>query len=66
MADTERGDYGNIACSDCGKTGEVCLKHWGPLVPEGKVGYFDQGCMNARNEDSIAGRPPRPLGQRDA
>ena len=63
MADSERGDFGDTACSDCGEKGEVCVKHWGPLVPEGVIGYFDQRCLNARNEDSIAGRPPRPLGQ---
>jgi hypothetical protein len=62
MADTERADYPNTACSDCGEVGDVCIKHWGPLVPPGEVGYFDQKCINARAEDSIKQRPVRPFG----
>ena len=66
VADTIRGDFGDTPCSDCGGKGNVCVKHWGPLVPSGKIGFFDQGCLNARVEDYEAGRRPRPLGQKAA
>jgi len=61
MPDTKRGDFN--ACSDCGENGAY-LKHWGLLVPEGEVGYFDEKCFQTRREDRIKGLPPRPLGQR--
>lgn len=62
MADTCRGDFPDIPCSDCGKVGEVFMKHWGPLVPSGKVGAFDGDCWQARMDDYNSGRPIRPLG----
>lgn len=62
MADTSRGDYPNIPCSDCGKVGEVFIRHWGPLVPRGAVGSFDGECWQARMDDYNQGRPIRPLG----
>ena len=62
MPDTERGDFPNTPCSDCGKIGGVYIRHWGPLVPQGKVGYFDQDCLMKRRDDSNLGRPVRPLG----
>ena len=62
MADTLRGNFLNIPCSDCGKVGKVCFKHWGPLVPAGKVGGFDIECWRARMDDGNNGRPVRPLG----
>lgn len=62
MADTERGDFPGVKCSDCGCTG-VIFKHYGPLVPDGEVGYFDHMCMMARDRDFRNGLPPRPLGQ---
>ncbi len=39
MSDTERGDFGNTPCTDCGEP-KVQYKHWGSLVPKGKLGYF--------------------------
>ena len=62
MADTLTGDFPNISCSDCGKVGGVCFKHWGHLVPAGKVGVFDIECWRARTDDSRNSRPIRPLG----
>ena len=64
MPDTMRGNFPTISCSDCREIGNVYLKHWGPLVPPGTVGYFDEKCFEARRGDSRANRPPRPLGQR--
>lgn len=62
MPDTKRGSYPDIECSDCGKVGKVCIQHWGPLVPPGKVGRFDEDCWQARLDDREVGRPVRPLG----
>ena len=64
MADTSRGSYPDQPCSDCKKTGQVCIKHWGPLVPPGEVGAFDEDCWEARVKDGREGKPPRPLGTR--
>ena len=61
MPDTLRKDFPNVRCSDCGKIGEVFLKHWGPLVPPGIVGFFDEECFKARRDDYLANRPVRPL-----
>lgn len=63
LADTSRGDYPDQKCSDCGVIGSVCLKHWGPLVPAGKVGYFDAQCWRARVDDYDQGKIPRPLNE---
>jgi hypothetical protein len=49
MADTERGDFPNEICSDCGEKGCI-FKHWGPLVPEGKIGSFCGYCWTRRNK----------------
>ena len=62
MPDTSRGDYPEIPCSDCGAVGEVCFRHWGPLVPKGVVGSFDLECWRARMDDYNHGRSIRPLG----
>jgi len=63
MADTMRGDFPDQVCSDCGgEKGEVYIKHWGPLVPPGEVGYFGPNCLVARRNENRAGLPPRPLG----
>lgn len=63
MADTVRGDFPDVACSDCGEVGGVCFRHWGPLVPAGERGYFCGYCWSTRHEDAEQNRPPRPLGQ---
>jgi hypothetical protein len=60
--DTEIGQFLDIACSDCGKKGLVCRKHWGPMVPAGTVGFFDAPCWLARVEDYCLGERVRPLG----
>ena len=64
MADTARGYYPDIPCSDCGdeELGQVYIKHWGSLVPPGKIGFFGPKCWEARVKDGGAGRPPRELG----
>ena len=64
MADTMRGDFGDTPCSDCGERGGVYLKHWGPLVPPGAVGFFDGPCFFIRRHERDLGRVPRPLGQK--
>lgn len=61
MADTQRGDFPGIKCSDCGGNG-VFIKHWGPLVSPGAVGYFDEKCLIERRERYNMGREPFPLG----
>ena len=64
MADTIRGNFSNVTCSDCGSEDSVCFQHWGPLVPEGEVGYFCGFCWEARQDDvRLHHRPPRPLGE---
>jgi hypothetical protein len=62
MADTIRGDFPGISCSDCGEVGEVWFQHWGPLVPIATIGWFDLKCFRARKEDYDQNRPVRPLG----
>lgn len=62
MADTINADYTSMPCSDCGKTGVAFLKHWGPLVPSGSVGYFCKQDFDARVAEGSKGLPPRPLG----
>ena len=49
MADTERGNFPDEKCSDCGEIG-CCFKHWGPLVPEGKIGFFCPFCFSERGK----------------
>lgn len=60
MADTVRGDFPDSYCSDCGRRG-CALFHWGPLVPEGKTGYFCAPCFRQRGEDRDSGKEPTPL-----
>lgn len=57
MADTERGNFLGQKCSDCGEEGCV-IKHWGPLVPEGKIGFFCPFCFFQRSKLT----EPVPLG----
>ncbi|HXK31977.1 MAG TPA: hypothetical protein VJ378_00675 [Candidatus Paceibacterota bacterium] len=61
MADTQRGGLEDVNCSDCGEKGCV-FKHWGDLVPEGKIGYFCWFCWKVRDEASGRGGTPKPLG----
>jgi len=58
--DTTRGVFPGIACSDCGEK-KVIFKHWGPLVPAGKVGYFCEDCMSERREYFQTNGIPKPL-----
>lgn len=62
MADTTKGDYPFQPCSDCGKVGGCYIKHWGPLVPPGAVGFFDDPCIGERRDASNRGESPKPLG----
>ena len=61
MADTAKGHWQKENCSDCGEF-DVIMKHWGPLVPEGKIGFFCLFCWNEREEDWKEGKEPKPLG----
>lgn len=64
MPDTVRGDFSDQICSDCGE-GNVEFKHWGPLVPSGAVGCFDQKCITERAlRLNLRIGLPVPLGQR--
>jgi len=47
MADTVLGEMPEATCSDCGTKGCV-YRHWGPLVPRGKVGQFCIECWRKR------------------
>ena len=49
MADSVRADFPDEKCSDCGEMG-CCFKHWGPLVPEGKIGFFCSFCFSERGK----------------
>lgn len=63
MPDTVRGDFSDQICSDCGE-GNVEYKHWGPLVPLGASGCFDQKCITERAlRFKLNIGPPVPLGQ---
>lgn len=64
MADTARGYWPKEICSDCGESGVVIFKHWGPLVPEGAVGYLCAFCWNEREKDCKEGKIPLPLGRK--
>jgi len=59
MADTTRGDFPEAICSDCGKKG-CCFKHWGPRVPNGKLGSFCWFCWGGRQTFNSG----KPLGQK--
>lgn len=61
MADTQRGGLSGILCSDCGEA-EAVFRHWGDLVPEGKVGCFCFFCWNERMAVVNRGDSPKPLG----
>lgn len=47
MADTILGEFPKVNCSDCGKEGCV-YRHWGLLVPKGKVLTLCVGCWDDR------------------
>lgn len=62
MADTMRGDFPKVICSDCGVEGCV-FKHWGPLVPSGVVGSFCWDCWDDRRATvHDKNEEPKPLG----
>lgn len=61
MVDTERGNFPDTPCSDCGETG-TAFRHWGTLVPEGTTGNFCMFCWDQRHEAEKRGEPPKPLG----
>jgi len=61
MADSERGDFKDEKCSDCGETG-CTFKHWGGLVPAGQSGYFCGFCWDERIEVYGRGEKTKPLG----
>ena len=62
MADTINADFSKSPCSDCGKKGIAYLKHWGPLVPSGKIGIFCGEDFKARAAENKAELEPRKLG----
>lgn len=47
MADTMRGAFPGVPCDDCGEK-ECCYRHWGPLVPPGKIMTFCDKCWQVR------------------
>lgn len=49
MADTARGDFQDVVCSDCGEKG-CAFVHNGPLVPVGTSGHFCWFCWLNRQE----------------
>jgi hypothetical protein len=61
MADTQRGDFKDLKCSDCGRPG-CSFQHWGSMVPEGPIGNFCWSCWFARNADFDATGAVKPLG----
>lgn len=61
MADTVRGHFPDVNCSDCGEKGTI-IRHWGSLVPEESVGNFCYHCWNMRIKANERGEAPKPLG----
>ena len=61
MADTSRGNFEDIRCSDCGEMGCV-FQHWGPLVLDDEFGFFCWFCWTERNEAHDGGEEPKALG----
>jgi len=61
MADTKRGDFPELICSDCGRKG-CSFVHFGDLVPEGEVGNFCFACWLARDTDFGETGVVKPLG----
>ena len=62
MSDTILGEFPNVACSDCGRVGQVQYKHWGEFVPQGEAGHFCGSCMFWRKQLAENGNKPQPLG----
>ncbi|MFA5714486.1 MAG: hypothetical protein WC998_01935 [Candidatus Paceibacterota bacterium] len=61
MADTQRGDFPNTPCSDCGELGTT-FQHTGRLVPEGEKGNFCLFCWKQRMLIVDRKESPKPLG----
>lgn len=61
MADTTRGDFRDLICSDCGEKG-CTFRHWGPLVPKGEIGSFCWFCWEQRQERAERGEAPLLFG----
>jgi hypothetical protein len=61
MADVMRGDFKDLKCSDCGRTGCV-FRDWSPTVPGDKIGNFCWSCWLARNVDFNATKVVKPWG----
>jgi len=61
MADTKRGDFKDLKCSDCGNPG-CSFQHLGPMVPYGSIGNFCWSCWLARSADFDATGEVKPLG----
>jgi len=60
MADTARGSFPDEICLDCGELG-CSFKHWGSLVPDGKLGYFCLFCFFRREKMGavpLGAKPP--------
>jgi hypothetical protein len=64
MNDTFCGNFLHAVCSDCGEKG-CSYKHWGLLVPKGKLGQFCHFCWSQRMERKMRhGETRLPLGIR--
>lgn len=61
MADTMRGNFPDLICSDCGEK-SCTFKHWGPLVPKGQIGSFCCFCWSERQDRASRGEDPLPFG----
>ncbi|MCK9446910.1 hypothetical protein M0Q50_08690 [bacterium] len=61
MADTTRGDFPDIYCSDCKKRGTT-FRHNGRLVPEGEIADLCFFCWQMRATNYANGKKAEPLG----
>jgi len=61
MPDTERADFADEICNDCGIKG-CAICHWGDLVPPERIGHFCEFCWSQRVEAGKKGEPPKHLG----
>ena len=61
MADTKRGYFTEMICSDCGVKG-CSFIHWGEMLPAGTMGCFCFECWIIRLTDFDETRERKPLG----